>query len=195
MGKLINLSMIAICMFAGQGSCGEVKKTINGKEVQTLTSTLANEFQKNDNRYGEFDWSATIHGKYLVWKSVRVSNDCPTKDFLDTERTGVLDLCSIKNDGDLVVRTFEGGESLDFSYKDSFGLPPTIRTDRLDFPIADYNDIISLFNSDEAIAVNYTFCSGENSLSFYRNLSLRMSNASNAARTINKIAQEVCEEK
>ena len=181
-------------LFIEPSVANEVNYKSSGEKIDELTSTLREELSKNDRRLGDFSWSTEVQGEYLIWKAVRTSPDCRDKNFLEVERGGVVNICSIKKNGSIIIRDFEGGNSLDFSYKSYPGLPAKIRTLRLDKSAESAEEIVSMFTHHEAIAVSYEFCTGERTISFYRNFSMRLSDAGAVLSTLNNLTQVVCEE-
>ncbi|MDQ1902884.1 hypothetical protein RAH32_20950 [Paracoccus sp. WLY502] len=162
------------------------------EKINELTSALNEELSKNDRRLGDFLWSTEVQGEYFVWKAIRKSPDCRDKNFLEVERVGIINICSMEKDGSIIIRDFEGGDSLDFSYKSYPGLPAKIRTLSLDKSVKSTEEIVSMFTHHEAIAVSYEFCTGERTVSFYRNFSMRLSDADAVLSTLKKLTQVVC---
>lgn len=193
MVKKLSYTLAMMLLAMGPSVANEVNGRFSDEKIDELTSTLREELSKNDRRLGDFSWSTEVQGEYLIWKAFRKSPDCRDKSFLEVERRGVINICSIINNGSIEIRDFESGESLDISYKSHPGLPPKIRTLRLDKPMGSVNEIASMFTQHEAIAVSYEFCTGETTVSFYRNFSIRLSDADDVLSAVKNLAQTVCE--
>ena len=193
--KTLIQAVVIMLLSIEPSASNDLNKRSFKEKLNELTSALNEELSKNDRRFGDFLWNTEVQGEYFVWRAIRTSPDCRDKNFLEVERGGVINICSIEKDGSIIVRDFEGGKSLDFSYKSYPGLSAKIRTLRLDKSVESTEEIVSMFTHHEAIAVSYEFCAGERTVSFYRNFSMRLNDADEVLRALRNLTEVVCKQK